>query len=59
LGGVWISLYPKKKHQKYAREVLDIPSHVGVLCILAIGQPAEKKKARTKYNAGHVHHDEW
>lgn len=59
LGGVWISLYPKKKHQKYARELLDVPDHVGVLCALAIGHPAEKKEARTQYNADRVHQDEW
>jgi nitroreductase len=30
LGGVWISLYPKRKHQKYVSELLDIPEHMGV-----------------------------
>lgn len=59
LGGVWISLYPKKKHQKSVRELLDIPEHTGVLCVLAMGHPAEKKKARTKYDADRVHLDEW
>jgi nitroreductase len=59
LGGVWISLYPKKKHQKSVRELLDIPDRVGVLCAIALGRPAEKKKARTKYNAERVHLNEW
>ena len=59
LGGVWISLYPKKKHQKYVRELLDIPDHVGVLCVLAIGHPAEKKKARTQFDPKRAHHEKW
>jgi nitroreductase len=59
LGGVWISLYPKKKYQKSIREILDIPEHVGVLCILALGHPAEKKKARTQYNSDLIHQDRW
>jgi nitroreductase len=59
LGGVWISLYPKRKHQKYVRELLDIPEHVGLLCIVAIGHAAEKKKARTQYNPKRVHQDAW
>jgi nitroreductase len=59
LGGVWISLYPKRKHQKYVREILDIPEHVGVLCIVAVGHAAEKEKARTGYNPKRVHQDEW
>ncbi len=59
LGGVWISLYPKRKHQKYVRELLDIPEHLGVLCALALGHPAEKKPARTKYDPSYVHWEEW
>jgi len=59
LGGVWISVYPKKKHQKYVRELLDIPEHVGVLCLVAMGHPAEKKEARTQYDPKCVHQDQW
>jgi nitroreductase len=59
LGGVWISLYPKKKHQRYVRQLLDIPEHVGVLCLVAVGHPAEEKKSRTQYDARYVHQDEW
>lgn len=59
LGGVWISLYPKRKHQKYVRDLLDIPDQVGVLCIVALGHPAEQKKARTQYKPERVHRDEW
>jgi nitroreductase len=59
LGGVWVSVYPKKKHQRYVRQLLDIPEHVGVLCLVAIGHPAEEKKARTQYDPQYVHQDEW
>jgi nitroreductase len=59
LGGVWISLYPKKKHQKYVRQILDIPDHVGVLCVVALGHPAEKQEERTHYDPKRIHHDEW
>ncbi len=59
LGGVWVSIYPKSKHQKQVRELLDIPDHIGVLCALAIGHPAEKKKARTQYDQERVHEEEW
>jgi nitroreductase len=59
LGGVWISLYPKKKHQRTVQDLLDIPDHIGVLCILALGHPAEQKKAKAKYNPERVHQEEW
>jgi nitroreductase len=59
LGGVWISLYPKKKHQNVVREMLDIPDHVGVLCILALGTPAKEQQQGTKFDSERVHQEEW
>jgi nitroreductase len=59
LGGVWISLYPKKKHQRAVRDLLHIPEHVGVLCVVALGYPSEKPKERTIYDAERVHVEEW
>jgi nitroreductase len=59
LGGVWISIYPKKKHQKAVRETLDIPDRMGVLCILAIGMPAKKEQIGTKFDSERVHHEMW
>jgi hypothetical protein len=38
---------------------LDIPDHVGVLCLVAVGHPAEAKKTRTQYDPDRVHQDEW
>ncbi|MFN2182666.1 MAG: nitroreductase family protein [Anaerolineae bacterium] len=59
LGGVWISIYPKKKHQKAVREMLDIPERMGVLCILAIGTPAKREQIGAKFESDRVHHEEW
>lgn len=59
LGGVWISIYPKKKHQNAVREMLDIPDRMGVLCVLAMGTPAKREHIGTKYDLERVHHDEW
>ena len=59
LGGVWISLYPKKKHQKAVQELLDIPEEVGVLCVLALGHPAEQKQAHNEYDLERVHPEKW
>lgn len=59
LGGVWISVYPSKKRQKYVRDLLEIPEHVGVLCLVAVGHPAEEKKPRTPYDPKRVHQEKW
>ncbi len=59
LGGVWISLYPKKAHQKSVRDLLHIPDHIGVLCVVAVGHPAEKKKIKTEFDENRVHQERW
>lgn len=59
LGGMWIGLYPNKKRQKYVRELLDIPERMGVLCVVALGYPAKKKKALSRYDAERVHQESW
>jgi nitroreductase len=59
LGGVWISLYPKSKHQEYARDLLDIPKHIGVLCAVALGHPAEQKEEQAPYNPERIHLEKW
>jgi nitroreductase len=59
LGGVWISVYPKKKHQNAVREMLNIPGYMGVLCILAIGTPAKRDHIHTKYDSERVHDEGW
>jgi len=41
------------------RDLLEIPEHLGVLCALAVGNPAEKEPARTKYDSDRVHWEEW
>jgi nitroreductase len=59
LGGVWISLYPKNKHQEYVRDLLDIPRQMGVLCVVAVGYPAEQKEEGTQYDPERVHYEKW
>ncbi len=59
LSGVWISIYPKKKHENAVRELLDIPDRIGILCILAIGVPAKREQISTKFDPERVHQEEW
>lgn len=59
LGGIWISLYPKKKPQRIVQELLAIPEHIGVLCILALGTPAKKEQLGTRFDPGRIHQEQW
>jgi len=59
LGAVWIGVHPDQERQKHVRDVLDIPGHVNVLCLVAIGHPAEDKEPRTQYDQRRVHYETW
>ena len=57
LGAVWVAVYPRPEREAHVRQVLNIPDRLRVLCLLPIGQPAEQKPPRTRYEASKVHHE--
>jgi hypothetical protein len=38
---------------------LGVPERIGVLSLLSIGHPAERKEARTQYDPTRVHRGGW
>ena len=59
LGAVWLGVYPRKERVAQVKQLLQIPSHVIPLNLIAIGHPAEKKETRTQYTEEKVHHEKW
>lgn len=59
LGAVWLGVYPRQERVAQVKQLLQIPSHVIPLNLIAIGHPAEKKEARTQYDKTRVHEDKW
>jgi nitroreductase len=59
LGGVWIAVYPEQSQENYVRQALDIPERLRVLCMVAIGHPAETKTPHTKYDEAKVHFEKY
>jgi nitroreductase len=59
LGGVWIAAYPQESREAYVRQTLGIPDELRVLCLVAVGHPAEEKKPRTQYDERRVHKETW
>ncbi len=55
LGTVWCGI--KEHDAKTVRKVLGAPERLGVLCIIAIGYPAESPSPNTKYRKEKVHWD--
>lgn len=59
LGGVWLGCHGRPEREQAVRDVLGIPSEIGVLSLLSIGHPAEEKEARTQYDPARVHRNTW
>jgi nitroreductase len=57
LGAVWCGI--KEAHEKAVRKILGVAGHMGILCILPIGYPAESPAAHTKYRKDKVHQDRY
>lgn len=57
LGAVWVAIYPNSDREASVRQVLGIPKQFRVLCLLPIGQPAETKSPRTRYEESKIHYE--
>ncbi len=59
LGAVWIGIHPDSEREAYVRQALGIPGEIGVLCLIAVGRPAEHKPPRENYDETRIHHEQW
>jgi nitroreductase len=57
LGAVWVGMQYTPDWQVYARDLLNIPDSVQVVCIVPIGYPAEERAPKTKYNPARVFYE--
>ena len=49
-GAVWMGVFPDTDRVNVVRSVLDIPDNQEVLCLIAIGHPAENQTPKDKWN---------
>jgi nitroreductase len=59
LGAVWLGCHPREDRVAAIRGVLGIPKEIGILSLISIGHPGEKKEPRTQYDEKRVHHEKW
>jgi nitroreductase len=59
LGAVWVGIFPRTEREAYVQEVLGIPPHIRVFCLIPVGHPGEEKPSRTRYKAERVHYDKF
>lgn len=59
LGGCWLGCHPHEDRKESIREILEIPLHIEILSLLAIGHPGERKDSRTQFDPSRVHKGKW
>jgi nitroreductase len=59
LGAVWLGCHPREDRVAAIKAILGIPARVGVLSLISIGRPGEKKEPRTQYDEKKVHNEKW
>ena len=59
LGAVWLGCHPREERETAIKKVLQVPEHIGILSLISIGRPAEKKEPRTQYDTTRVHNERW
>ncbi|MCM1483173.1 MAG: nitroreductase family protein [Muribaculaceae bacterium] len=59
LGAVWCGVYPMPDRIPDVSRVLELPSYVKPLCIVALGYPAESPTPKDKWNTDNVHYQRW
>jgi nitroreductase len=59
LGSVWLGVQPDKARVKNIQKLFKLPAHIMPFNVIALGYPAEKKKAENRYDAKKVHYEKW
>ncbi len=59
LGAVWLGVHPRAERERELKELMGMPENVGLLCLIAVGHPAERPEARTQYDEPRVHRGRW
>jgi nitroreductase len=59
LGTCWLAVHPREERMALVRSTLSLPERVVPVAVIALGWPAEKKEARTRFEAAKVHGEKW
>jgi len=59
LGAVWLGVYPRTKRIQETRRLLNIPSRILPVSLIALGHPAEEKTEIDRFKPERVYHDTW
>ncbi|MBN1961818.1 MAG: nitroreductase family protein [Deltaproteobacteria bacterium] len=59
LGAVWLGVHPREDRIAHVSKTLNLPEGIIPISCIAVGYPAEKKPARSRYNKQYIHWEHW
>lgn len=59
LGACWLGVHPREERVRRLRELLILPPSIIPVAVISIGYSGEQKEARSRYNPGFVHQEQW
>jgi nitroreductase len=59
LGAVWLAIADFPERMAATKVLLDLPEHLSVFAIIAVGYPAEEKKAVSRYQDAKAHYGKY
>lgn len=57
VGGVWCGIYPLKDREQRLREILNLPSNLTPLNVMAFGYPAQPVSPKDKWAPAKIHYN--
>jgi nitroreductase len=59
LGACWLGVHPRGERVQHIQSLFSLPENIIPVSCIAVGYPAEKKEARTRYDKKKVHYEQW
>jgi nitroreductase len=59
LGAVWLGVYPRTKRVQEIRKLLNIPSRILPVSLIALGHPSEEKMDIDRFKPERVYYNTW
>jgi nitroreductase len=59
LGACWLGVHPRQPRIEALTRILGLPERIVPVSCIALGYPAESKRARTRFDGGYVHQESW
>ena len=59
LGAVWLGVYPDEDRVEGMQTLLELPSNIRPMALVALGHPASRPESLDRYDPSRVHHNGW